>query len=328
MSTSHTIGSPSTNSQNILETSTSSRPSRYRQFIDDISANRNAYFLTVVASFGGMFFGWDTGLIGGILTMPAFQDSFGLEKGSSTYTNVSGNIVSVLQGGCFFGALSSFYISDVFGRKKALFVADFIFLVGSIIQTTSGMGTTSLGQLYAGRFIGGFGVGLVSAVVPTYIGENASKEIRGRCVGCMQLFNVTGIMLAYFINYGMNKNIAGNNPLKWRVPFALQMLPGVFLGLGLFFQNESPRWLVEKDQHEKALHALSRVRRRSPTDPLIQREYNEIIADFHGKEKLTLIRQMKLTVSNKSSFYAVSLSAILMFWQQWTGTNSINYYSP
>lgn len=190
MSASHTLGSSSTNSQNILETPTLARPSRYRQFIDDISANRNAYFLTVVASFGGMFFGWDTGLIGGILTMPAFQDSFGLEKGSSTYTNVSGNIVSVLQGGCFFGALSSFYISDVFGRKKALFVADFIFLVGSIIQTTSGMGTTSLGQLYAGRFIGGFGVGLVSAVVPTYIGENASKEIRGRCVGCMQLFNV------------------------------------------------------------------------------------------------------------------------------------------
>ncbi|KAF7939367.1 uncharacterized protein EAE97_007447 [Botrytis byssoidea] len=328
MSTSHTPGSSSVNSHNIIETSTLLKPSRYRQFIDDLSINRNAYFLTVVASFGGMFFGWDTGLIGGILTMSSFKDSFGLNDGSSNYANVSGNIVSVLQGGCFFGAMSSFYISDVFGRKKALFVADFIFLVGSIIQTTSGIGTTSLGQLYAGRFIGGFGVGLVSAVVPTYIGENASKEIRGRCVGCMQLFNVTGIMLAYFINFGMNKNVAGNNPLKWRIPFALQMLPGIFLGLGLFFQNESPRWLVEKDQHEKALHALSRVRRRSPIDPLIQREFNGIIADFHGKEKLTLLRQMKLTISNKSSFYAVSLSAILMFWQQWTGTNSINYYSP
>ncbi|TGO48259.1 hypothetical protein BOTNAR_0485g00050 [Botryotinia narcissicola] len=296
MSASHTPGSSSVNSHNIIETSTLPKPSRYRQFIDDLSINRNAYFLTVVASFGGMFFGWDTGLIGGILTMSSFKDSFGLNDGSSNYANVSGNIVSVLQ-------------------------ADSIFLVGSIIQTTSGIETTSLGQLYAGRFIGGFGVGLVSAVVPTYIGENDSKEIRGRCVG-------TGIMLAYFINFGMNKNVAGNNPLKWRIPFALQMLPGIFLGLGLFFQNESPRWLVEKDQHEKALHALSRIRRRSPTDPLIQREFNEIIADFHGKEKLTLLRQMKLTISNKSSFYAVSLSAILMFWQQWTGTNSINYYSP
>ncbi|KAJ8067841.1 hypothetical protein OCU04_003435 [Sclerotinia nivalis] len=328
MSAPHTPGSSSGNSHNGLGTPPTPKPSRYRQFIDDISINRNAYFLTIVASFGGMFFGWDTGLIGGILTMSSFQDSFGLDHGSSSFTNLSGNIVSVLQGGCFFGAMSSFYISDVFGRKKALLVADFFFLIGSIIQTTSGINTTSLGQLYVGRFIGGFGVGLVSAVVPTYIGENANKEIRGRCVGCMQLFNVTGIMLAYFINFGMNKNVAGNNPLKWRIPFALQTLPGVLLGLGLLFQNESPRWLIEKDQHEKALQALSHVRRRSPTDPLIQREYNEIIADFHGKEKLTLLRQMKLTMSNKASFYAVSMAAILQFWQQWTGTNSINYYSP
>ncbi|QSZ32260.1 hypothetical protein DSL72_001834 [Monilinia vaccinii-corymbosi] len=316
MSTLHTPGPSSTSAS--TSASPSPSPSRYRQFMDDLSMNRNAYFLTIIASFGGMFFGWDTGLIGGILTMSSFQDSFGLDPKSSTFTNLSGNIVSVLQGGCFFGAMSSFYISDVFGRKKALFVADFVFLLGSVIQTASGIGTTSLGQLYVGRFIGGFGVGLVSAVVPTYVGENASKGIRGR----------TGIMLAYFINYGINKNMAGNDPLKWRIPFALQMLPGLFLGLGLFFQNESPRWLVEKDRHEEALLALSHVRRRSPDDPLIEREYNEIIADFHGKEKLSLLRQVKLTISHKASLYAVSMAAILQFWQQWTGTNSINYYSP
>ncbi|KAB8298648.1 hypothetical protein EYC80_000827 [Monilinia laxa] len=328
MSASHTPGSSSASTSNGLETLPSPKPSRYRQLVDDLSINRNAYFLTIIASFGGMFFGWDTGLIGGILTMSSFQDSFGLDPHSSTFTNLSGNIVSVLQGGCFFGAMSSFYISDVYGRKKALFVADFFFLVGSVIQTASGIGTTSLGQLYVGRFIGGFGVGLVSAVVPTYIGENANKEIRGRCVGCMQLFNVTGIMLAYFINYGINKDIPGNNPLKWRIPFALQMLPGLLLGLGLLFLNESPRWLVEKDRHDEALVALSHVRHSSPNDPLIQREYNEIIADFHGKEKLTLVRQMRLTISNKASFYAVSMATILQFWQQWSGTNSINYYSP
>ncbi|KAI9642563.1 hypothetical protein NHQ30_009368 [Ciborinia camelliae] len=318
MSALHTPGSSSASSSHVLENLPTVTPSRYRQFINDVSINRNAYFLTMVASFGGMFFGWDTGLIGGILTMSSFQNSFGLDPHSSTFANLSGNIVAVLQGGCFFGAMSSFYISDVFGRKKALFVADLVFLVGSVIQTTSGIGTTSLAQLYVGRFIGGFGVGLVSAVVPTYIGENANKEIRGR----------TGIMLAYFVNYGINKDMVGNNPLKWRIPFALQMLPGLFLGLGLFFQNESPRWLVEKDHHEEALLALSHVRRRSPDDPLIQREYQEIIADFHGKEKLSLLRQMKLTISHKASFYAVSMAAILQFCQQWTGTNSINYYSP
>ena len=151
---------------------------------------RRAYVLTLIASFGGMLFGWDTGLIGGILTMPSFQRSFNLNPESKSFSDLQGNIVSILQGGCFFGAASSFYVGDSFGRKTALIVAAVIFLIGSIIQTCSGLHTQSLGQLYAGRFIGGFGVGLVSAVVPTYIGENANKEVRGRCIGTMQLFNV------------------------------------------------------------------------------------------------------------------------------------------
>ena len=122
--------------------------------------------------------------------MKAFQHSFNLNPKSPNFSNLQGNIVSVLQAGCFFGALSSFYISDTFGRKKALIIADLIFLLGSLVQTLCAIGTTSLSQLYIGRVIGGFGVGLISAVVPTYIGENAPKEIRGRCIGCMVSFTI------------------------------------------------------------------------------------------------------------------------------------------
>lgn len=121
----------------------------------DIHMYRQAYLLTAVASFGGMLFGWDTGLIGGVLTMDAFQHSFALNKNSKDFANLQGNIVSVLQAGCFFGAAASFYLSDRLGRRLALLVADVIFLVGSLVQTLCGMGTTSLTQLYVGRFIGG-----------------------------------------------------------------------------------------------------------------------------------------------------------------------------
>lgn len=80
----------------------------------DIVAYRRAYVLTAIASFGGMLFGWDTGLIGGVLTMPAFKKSFALDgvEDKQRLADLSGNIVSVLQGGCFFGAASSFYLSD------------------------------------------------------------------------------------------------------------------------------------------------------------------------------------------------------------------------
>ena len=78
----------------------------------DIKTYRRAYILTAITSFGGMLFGWDTGLIGGVLSMKAFQESFDLNSKSSSFKNLSGNIVSILQAGCFFGAMSSFYISD------------------------------------------------------------------------------------------------------------------------------------------------------------------------------------------------------------------------
>ncbi|KAF4313321.1 Sugar/inositol transporter [Botryosphaeria dothidea] len=295
---------------------------------EDVKAYRRAYFLTAIASFGGMLFGWDTGLIGGVLTMDAFQHSFNLDKNSSSFADLQGNIVSVLQGGCFFGAASSFWLSDKVGRKWALILADLIFIIGSIIQTCCGIGTTDLAQLYVGRFIGGFGVGLISAVVPTYIGENANKEIRGRCIGCMQLFNVTGIMLSYFVNYGIAKQITSpTDATKWRVPFALQMLPGALLLL-VFFQNESPRWLVEKNRLAEAKHALAHVRGKSEDDPTLLQELDEIITDFHGKERLSLATQMKAVCANKKIFYQSSMAVVLMFCQQWTGTNSINYYSP
>ncbi|PVH99163.1 general substrate transporter [Periconia macrospinosa] len=294
----------------------------------DIKAYRRVYLLTAVASFGGMLFGWDTGLIGGVLTMDSFQHSFRLDKHSSNFSNLQGNIVSVLQAGCFFGALSSFYISDKFGRKTALIIADVIFIVGSLIQTLCAINTTSLTQLYVGRVIGGFGVGLVSAVVPTYIGENANKEIRGRCIGCMQLFNVTGICLSFFVNYGINIHIKTLSSAKWRIPFALQMLPGVLLLTGIVFMNESPRWLVEKNRYREAGKALATVRGKSIDDEEVTQELDAIITDFNGHEKLSLRAQLRAACSSKRMFYQTSFAVILMFWQQWTGTNSINYYAP
>ncbi|KAF1915782.1 general substrate transporter [Ampelomyces quisqualis] len=293
----------------------------------DVKMYRRAYTLTAVASFGGMLYGWDTGLIGGVLTMDAFQHSFNLHKDSDNFASLQGNIVSVLQAGCFFGAVASFYVSNTFGRKWALVIADVIFIVGSLVQTLIFGG--NLTQLYVGRVMGGFGVGLISAIVPAYVGENAPKEIRGRCIGCMQLFNVTGICFAFFVNYGVNLDITSEtNEAKWRIPFALQMLPGACLLIGMLFMNESPRWLVEKNRITDAAKALAHVRGKPVDDPDVVQELDEIIQDFNGHEQLPLVAQLRAAVSSKKMFYRASFGVVLMSWQQLTGANSINYYAP
>lgn len=144
----------------------------------------------------------------------------------------------------------------------------------------------------------------------------------------MQLFNVTGICLSFFVNYGINIQIKGLSSAKWRIPFALQMLPGAILLAGIIFMNESPRWLVEKNRYHDAGKALATVRSKSIDDESVTQELDEIIADFHGHEKMSLNAQLKAACSSKRMFYQTSFAVIIMFWQQMTGTNSLNYFSP
>ncbi|KAL9614734.1 MAG: hypothetical protein Q9167_000803 [Letrouitia subvulpina] len=293
----------------------------------ELYRQRKAYMLSIVGAFGGMMFGWVSGVIGGVLTLASFQKSFALDKNAKNFSDIQGNIVSILQAGCIAGAMSSFFFSERFGRKSAILMADVVFIIGTIMQTCAGLKTTSLGLLYAGRFIGGMGKGLITAVAPAYIGENAPKQIRGRCIGIMQLFHSAGMMLGFFINYGFSRrDYLG--ALQWRIPFALQMVPGVCLFVGLLFQNESPRWLVERGDIPKARRALSRVRALSEEDPTLLQELNEIVANFDKHPRQSFAQQLRSLPASKATLYPFCMAIMLNACQQWTGTNSMNYYSP
>lgn len=100
------------------------------------------------------------------------------------------------------------------------------------------------------------------------------------------------------------------------------MLPGVLLFIGMVFQNESPRWLVEKNRIEDARSALSTVRSLPIDSAEVTRELDEIVEDFQGHEKMPLLHQIKATYSDSKIFYRFAMAVTLMFWQQWTGTVS------
>ena len=75
-------------------------------FFADFAQHRHAYVLAASAAMGSIFYGWDIGLIGGVLTLPSFTSYFGIDKlSSAANADLSGNIVAVLQGGCL-------YVSD------------------------------------------------------------------------------------------------------------------------------------------------------------------------------------------------------------------------
>ncbi|KAG9079587.1 hypothetical protein FRC06_007639, partial [Ceratobasidium sp. 370] len=260
----------------------------------DMVANRRAYWMAASACWGGMLFGWDTGLIGGILPRTSFKHSFGLDKNPGAYADLQG-----------------------FGRKPALFVAAFFFFLGSILQTVAALGkqsaTSSLNQLYVGRAIGGYGVGIVSVVVPTYISESAPRLIRGRLTGMYQLAIVFGIAFSFWVNYGLLEQYGDSNdvPQQWRTAFGLQLLPGFLLVVSMLTQRESPRWLAEKGRDEECKTVLAKLRGVPISDPIVQEEHALIRADFEGRVKLTIFEQFREATSSKKMFYRCSLPFIL-----------------
>ncbi|KAI0315088.1 general substrate transporter [Amylostereum chailletii] len=299
--------------------------------MDHIRLYHNAYILAASAAMGSIFYGWDIGLIGGVISMPSFKSDFGVDKmSSSAEADFNGNIVSVLQGGSFFGALFTSYFSSKFGRKPVLITSGIVYIIGSVVQSIVGLGSSksvALSVLYFGRFLGGVGVGMVSALVPSYVSESVPRAIRGRCTGMIQLANNIGIMLSYWVNYSANRNIARGS-MQWRVPFIVQIIPGVIFTFGMFFQPESPRWLVEHGHRDRAAMSLAHTAGTTPDDPAVQFTLSEIEAEFHGKGQASIFKQFRMMGESRSTVLRCFIPSLVMFFQQWTGTNAINYFSP
>jgi len=285
--------------------------------------------LLVQACFGAMSFGWDSAVIGGVIVLPPFVKDFNLGDPKSVKSaNLSANIVSTLQAGCFVGALIASPLTDRFGRKWCLIGVSLVIILGVILQSVA-LGHVAL--MFVGRFIAGVGVGAASGVNPIYVSENAPRAIRGLLTGIYQLFIVTGGMIAFWINYSVSINFP-KTKLMYVFPLAIQALPAALLCGCMLLCHESPRWLARRDRWEETKHVLSRIRNLPPDHPYIQGEFQEIVDQLESERRLMgdatwwkLQKEMWTIPGNRKR---ALISIILMICQQMTGTNAINTYAP
>ncbi|KAI8940718.1 hypothetical protein NX059_001984 [Plenodomus lindquistii] len=277
-----------------------------------------AICIGLFVAFGGVLFGYDTGTISGILAMPFWKNSFATTADGSLTASEDSLIVSILSAGTFFGALTAAPVGDILGRRWGLmFSAGIVFNAGVIMQTAS----TRQPLFIAGRFFAGYGVGLISALIPMYQSETSPKWIRGTVVGAYQLAITIGLFLAAIVN---NATKDRNDSGSYRIPIAIQFLWSIIIVVGLFFLPETPRYLIKMDRYEEAAKSLGKLRRLPVDHPAVVEELNEVQAN-HTYEmslgKSTYADTFKGTLGKR-----LLTGCLLQSLQQLTGVNFIFYY--
>ncbi|KAL4797667.1 general substrate transporter [Aspergillus venezuelensis] len=290
--------------------------------------NSRLLVLAAVAYTGSFLFGYDTGVMGSVLALDSFKEDFNLPTGSTGFASsreaeISSNVVALLTAGCFFGAIAASFANDRYGRRYSLIVLTVIFMIGAAVQT-GGKGT--IAYMYGGRVIAGFGIGGMSAITPVYVAENCPPNVRGRIAGLFQEFLVIGVTVSYWLCYGVEKNIAPSTR-QWRVPVAFQLVPSGLMFIGLWFLKESPRWLMKQGRLEEATASLAYTRRADPDSEEVRLELSDIKASIEEELASTegVTWREILLPGNRLRFLNAFL---IMFWQQFSGTNSIGYYAP
>ncbi|MGQ8335351.1 sugar porter family MFS transporter [Sunxiuqinia sp. A32] len=260
-------------------------------------------FISVIVAFGGLLFGFDTGVIAGTLIF--IQPYFGLSEVALGWT------VSSLLFGCVLGVLMAGKIGDKYGRKKVLMLAAFLFLISSIGSATSKMVLVFIFF----RIIGGVAVGVASILSPMYIAEVSPAKYRGRLVSLNQLAIVSGILVAFFTNYLLVDTGINN----WRWMLTIDAIPAIILFFGLFFVPESPRWLVGIGKIEKAMAVLLKTSKDSEATLRLE----EIKQTVTVKEQASY-RDLLSPKAKRILWIGV----LLAIFQQITGINTIMYYAP
>ncbi|CCG82889.1 putative MFS monosaccharide transporter [Taphrina deformans PYCC 5710] len=288
-----------------------------------------AYAMCVFASFGGIFFGYDSGYIGGVQGMKYFYHMIDGPNATALSSWKSSLIVSILSAGTFFGAIMAGDLADFFGRRFTIILGCGVFIIGVILQTAS----SGLGLLVAGRLVAGFGVGFVSAIIILYMSEIAPRKVRGAIVSGYQFCITIGLLLAACVTYGTQDY---NTSASYRIPIGLQLLWALIPGIGLFFLPESPRYFVKKGKIEQARIALGRVRGQPTTSEFVETELSEIIANADYERQVipntgyfgTWAHCFTGSLGKASSNVRKTiLGTSMQMMQQWTGVNFVFYYS-
>ncbi|KAJ4290580.1 hypothetical protein N0V90_010797 [Kalmusia sp. IMI 367209] len=276
---------------------------------------RAAIYACCLSAF--LFFGYDQGVFGGLL-----QNKDWLNQFHHPRDTITGIIVASYCLGALFGCILTVFIGDILGRRRMIWLAMALIIVGATLQTSA----FNIGHLIVGRVITGLGTGIDSSTVPMYQSELCKREWRGRVVSWEIWFIGIGICLAYWIDYGFSF-LPGS--VAWRCPIAIQLVFAIMVVFLVWGLPESPRWLCKRGRTEEAREVLCAVFNLDNNDPYVVSEMDAIRAAIsietgEGAQKISGLFKKDILQTRRR----VLLAWFGLFMNQWSGINLVVYYMP
>lgn len=282
----------------------------------DVKPSKLIILITLASSISGFMFGYDTGYISSALVQ------VGTDLSNKILTNGEKEfITSATSLGAFFGAIVGGVLANLIGRRKVLLGSNVVFVIGTIIQ----LAAHTVWTMIAGRFVLGLGVGTASLIAPLMLSELAPSKYRGRLIVTNCMFITGGQLIAYLINWGLTRVAHG-----WRVSVGLCMVPPVLQFVLFWFLPDTPRFYVMSGDYEKAVEVLKKTY-NNPSDSFCRNTVQEMVESNSTVPGSNALEQswnsIKFIHSNAANFRALILACGLQGIQQFTGFNSLMYFS-
>ncbi|ROW10272.1 hypothetical protein VMCG_01923 [Cytospora schulzeri] len=283
--------------------------------------------IAVIAGIDFALFGYDQGVLGGLLTLNSFLryfpqiDTDNPPPGwtASQSSNVQGITVGAYTLGCFFGAVATIWLGNWLGRKRAIITGSTIMVIGAAIQASS----FSLPQLIVSRLITGFGNGMNTSTVPTWQSETSKPHRRGQMVMIEGALIVFGVMISYWIDLGFS--FLEPSTISWRFPIAFQIILALFVALAIPGLPESPRWLILRGREDEALKVLSALFDLPEDDPKVHAEFAAVKDAVLEMASGSFSDCFKF--NENRNFHRTVLGYVNQMFQQISGINIITYYA-